>query len=81
MGAKDKSASFDFTGKYTTVIEHQKIAYTMDDGREVAIEFIQLPTGVKIIQTFDPETENPIEMQRAGWQSILDNFGKYASSR
>ena len=53
----------------------------MDDGREVAIEFIQLPTGVKIIQTFDPETENPIEMQRAGWQSILDNFGKYASSR
>lgn len=80
MAAKDKSASFDFTGAYTDVKEHGVIEYNMDDGRHVKVEFAELPQkgGVKITETFDPESENPKEMQRSGWQAILDNFKKYA---
>jgi len=80
MAAKDKSASFDFTGAYTDVREHELIEYDIDDGRHVKVEFAELSQegGVKITETFDPENENPKEMQRAGWQAILDNFKKYA---
>lgn len=77
MSAKDKSESFDFTGVYKVVKEHELIEYDMDDGRHVRVEFTQLPEGVKVIETFDPENENPQEMQRKGWQAILDNFKKY----
>ncbi len=77
MAARDKSASFDFSGTYTDVQEHGRIAYTIDDGREVVVEFAETPEGVRVIETFDPENENSIEMQRAGWQAILDNFKKY----
>ena len=80
MAAKDKSESFDFTGAYTAVKEHELIEYDMDDGRHVKVEFKDAPDGVKVTETFDPEEENPEEMQRGGWQSILDNFKKYAES-
>jgi uncharacterized protein YndB with AHSA1/START domain len=81
MAAKDKSARFDFTGIYTIVEKHKRIEYDMDDGRHVKVEFIQLPKGVKIKETFDPENDNSEEMQRAGWQAILDNFKKYTESK
>lgn len=81
MAAKDKSESFDFTGVYTEVIDHELIEYTMDDGRKVKVEFEETPSGVKVTETFDPENENSEEMQRAGWQSILDNFKKYTESK
>jgi uncharacterized protein YndB with AHSA1/START domain len=78
MAAKDKSASFDFGGAYTAVEEHKLLEYDMgDSGRHVKIEFEETPEGVKIIETFDPENENPEEKQRFGWQAILDNFKKY----
>ncbi len=77
MTARDKSASFDFGGTYVDVVEHVRIAYTMDDGREVVVEFAETSEGVRVTETFDPENENPVEMQRAGWQAILDNFKKY----
>lgn len=80
MSAKDKSASFDFEGVYTNVTEHEKIAYNMSDGRHVEILFTQTPDGVHVVETFDPEDENPIEMQREGWQAILNNFKKYTES-
>jgi uncharacterized protein YndB with AHSA1/START domain len=80
MAAKDKSASFDFTGVYTAVKENELIEYRMDDGRHVKIEFTEVPAGTKAMVTFDPEDENPIEMQRGGWQGILDNFKKYVES-
>ncbi len=82
MEAKDGSAGFDFTGTYTDVIEHALIEYDMDaDQRHVKIEFMNTPEGIKIIETFDPENENPIEVQRAGWQSILDNFKTYTETQ
>lgn len=77
MAAKDGSTSFDFTGVYTVADEHKLIEYDMEDGRHVKIEFEDTPDGVKIIETFDPENENPEEMQRDGWQAILENFKKY----
>lgn len=77
MSAKDKSAGFDFNGVYTNVKENELIEYTIEGGRTVKIEFIQTTQGVKIIQTFEAETENPLEMQRDGWQSILNNFKKH----
>ena len=81
MAAKDKSESFDFTGAYTAVKEHELIEYDMDDGRHVKVEFKYTPDGVMVTETFDPEEDNPEEMQRGGWQAILDNFKRYAESR
>lgn len=79
MAAKDGSYGFDFGGVYDEVILNRKIAYTMDDGRKVVIEFTELEDGVKIVETFEAEDANSLELQRVGWQSILDNFSRYAS--
>lgn len=80
MGAKDGSVSFDFEGTYTNVIENKLIEYDMSDGRHVKIEFEDTPEGVKITQTFDPESENTEEVQREGWQAILNNFKEYVET-
>lgn len=80
MAAKDKSQSFDFGGIYTAVKEHELLEYTLGDARQVKVEFTQVPEGVKIVETFDPENENSKEMQKNGWQAILDNFKKYTES-
>lgn len=80
MEAKDGSMGFDFSGEYTDVKEHAFIAYKMEDGRQVEIHFEAKDGGTTITQIFDAENENPVEMQRAGWQHIMDNFRKYASS-
>jgi len=77
MEAKDQSAGFDFGGTYSAVEPEKLIEYSMDDGRKVRVEFSETPDGTTVTETFDPENENPIEMQRGGWQSILDNFKKY----
>lgn len=78
MEAKDGSAGFDFGGTYDEVTLHKYIAYTMADGRKVEATFKSNGNETEIIQVFDPETENPVEFQRQGWQAILDNFKKYA---
>ncbi|MCV2486313.1 SRPBCC family protein [Flavobacterium sp. SH_e] len=80
MAAKDGSMSFDFGGEYTLVKENQAINYTMGDGRKTEITFEETPEGVEIIESFDPESQNPEEMQRAGWQAILDNFKNYVEN-
>lgn len=81
MGAKDKSAGFDFTGTYTAVKEPELIEYDLDDGRHVKIVFEELPEGVKITQTFDPESVNTLDKQRSGWQAFLDNFKKFTENK
>ncbi len=80
MEAKDGSAGFDFEGIYTAIKRHSVIEYKMSDGRKVKIEFISGVGKTKVIETFDPEHENSIDMQKAGWQSILNNFKKYTES-
>ena len=80
MSAKDKTASFDFIGMYTEISEYEKIAYDMEDGRHVDIVFEAKPQGVTITETFEAEKENSEDVQRDGWQAILDNFKKYIES-
>ena len=80
MAAKDGSMSFDFGGEYTLVEKYKAIEYVLEDGRKVEISFTETPNGVEVIESFDPETQNPEEMQRDGWQAILDNFKKYVES-
>lgn len=80
MAAKDGSFSFDFGGVYTKVEPNKTIEYTMDDGRKVSIIFSAQGDSTKVTETFEAETENPIEMQRGGWQAILDNFKKHTES-
>jgi uncharacterized protein YndB with AHSA1/START domain len=77
MQAKDGSEGFDFGGTYTAVQPINRLEYDLDDGRHVRIEFDEVPEGVDIIQTFDPEPKNIPEFQRQGWQAILDNFKKH----
>ncbi|MBP9869413.1 SRPBCC family protein [Patescibacteria group bacterium] len=77
MESRDGSQGFDFEGTYIDVVPHQRIAYVMDDGRKVDITFTQEGESVKVVETFDAETENSVEMQKAGWQSIMDGFKKY----
>lgn len=81
MEAKDGSMGFDFEGTYTRVVPGRQIAYRMSDGREVEVEFVEQPGGVLVRETFDAETENSPEMQRQGWQAILDNFGRYVEAK
>jgi uncharacterized protein YndB with AHSA1/START domain len=80
MAAKDGSFSFDFEGVYTKVEKHSAIEYTIADGRKVTINFTAEGNQTKIVETFDAETENPEDMQRDGWQAILNNFRKYTES-
>ena len=74
MAAKDGSFAFDFEGTYTRVEQYKLIEYVLGDGRRVSIAFSPEGDGTKISETFDTEASNPIEMQRAGWQAILNNF-------
>jgi uncharacterized protein YndB with AHSA1/START domain len=77
MEAKDGSFGFDFGGTYDEVIEHKRIAYTMGDGRRVTVEFSGNGNETHVSETFDAESENPVDMQKAGWQAILDNFKRH----
>lgn len=80
MEAKDSSFGFDFEGTYTDVIPQQKIVYILADERKIEVVFEQKDNQVEVTEIFDAETVNPIEMQRSGWQSILDNFKQHAES-
>ena len=80
MEAKDGSMGFDFEGTYTKVVPQQLIEYRMGDGREVTVRFDEEPDGTRVRVDFDAESENPAEMQREGWQAILDSFGRYAET-
>lgn len=77
MAAKDGSMSFDFEGTYTRVEPEHLVSYEMPDGRKVDNVFEVQGTNVWVTVTFDPESQNPPEMQREGWQAILNNFKKY----
>ncbi len=77
MAAKDQSMSFDFWGTYQEILKHQNIEIILGDGRKMTVTFESTNDGVIVTELFEPESQNPIEMQKAGWQMILDNFTKY----
>ncbi|HET9487847.1 MAG TPA: SRPBCC family protein [Chryseosolibacter sp.] len=80
MAARDGSVSFDFEGVYTSVEPYRNIEYTIDDGRRVQITFLRQGHQTKLIETFEAEDTNPLEMQRGGWQAILDNFNSFVEN-
>lgn len=81
MEAKDGSFGFDFGGVYTSVKENELIEYTLDDDRKVKIRFAPDGDATKIVESFEAEDINPVEMQQGGWQAILDNFKKYTEGK
>jgi uncharacterized protein YndB with AHSA1/START domain len=80
MEAKDGSMGFDFEGIYSRVLPKKRIEFLMTDGRKVQVEFVERNGEVLVKETFDAESENPPEMQRQGWQAILDNFARHVEA-
>ena len=79
MEAKDGSFGFDFEAIYSEVFPFDSFTYKFG-GREAKVAFQQDGNSTSVKITFDPETENPIELQQAGWQAILNNFKNYAEN-
>lgn len=82
MQAKDGSSGFDFSGIYTEIVPQERIFYVMsgEDERKVDVTFTDVGDGILVTESFETETENPPEMQQAGWQAILDNFKKHVEN-
>lgn len=80
MEAKDGTVGFDFEGTYEKIVSCQQIAYVLADDRRVHITFSKDGDNTIVTETFDAENENPVELQRGGWQAILDNFKKHVES-
>lgn len=81
MEAKDGSYGFDFWGVYDNVVPYKTIEYTMGDGRKVWVKFEAQGNETFVETRFEPESSNPLDMQQAGWQSILNNFAGYCESK
>lgn len=81
MASKDGKMSFDFGGVYDEVINQKKLAYSMEDGRQVEVLFEDMGNNTtKVTEAFDAENTHSDEMQRAGWQAIVNNFKKYVEA-
>ena len=80
MEARDKSIGFDFEGVYYNILVNKQIDYTLADGRKVKITFSNNGKTTDVIETFEAEEINSIDLQRNGWQAILDNFKKFTES-
>lgn len=81
MQAKDGSFGFDLIGIYDEVVEHQSLKYPLEDGRNVEVIFKKLSDDrSQVSQILDPENQNPVSLQKDGWQAILDHFKTYAEA-
>lgn len=81
MESRDGSMGFDFEGTNTVIKTNEQIEYTIADGRNVKIDFIKEGDRYRVVETFEAENQNSIELQKGGWQAILDNFKKYAENQ
>ena len=79
MEAKDGSFGFDFDAVYTEIHDGQNFSYEFG-GRHATVAFAETNGMTEVTISFDPETENPVELQRTGWQAILDNFKNYTET-
>ncbi len=80
MESKDGKIGFDFVGTYSRIVENKQIEYTMEDGRKVQVVFNENGDTTTVTESFEAESMNSVEMQKAGWQAILDNFKKYVET-
>lgn len=81
MEAKDGSEGFDFEGTYTRVVAQKLIEYRLGDGRNVKVQFSATADGVLVRETFEAESENTPEVQRQGWQAILNKFARHVEAK
>ncbi len=81
MEARDGSEGFDFEGTYTRIVPEERIEYRMGDGRNVEVHFTPTADGVLVRETFEAESENEPEVQRQGWQAILDRFARHVEAK
>ena len=81
MEAKEGGEGFDFEGVYTKVVPHERIEYRMSDGRSVTVQFTPVAGGTLVKETFDAESENEPEVQRQGWQRILNRFAHHVEAK
>jgi uncharacterized protein YndB with AHSA1/START domain len=81
MASKDGSMSFDFWGTFQKIEEQKSLEILIGDGRKMQVTFDTTEAGTKVTEQFEPENQNPEEMQKAGWQMILDNFKSYAEAQ
>lgn len=77
MEAKDGSMGFDLPGTFTNIELHKHIGYTLADGRKVTVDFTPTSSGTELVESFEAESQNSLELQQYGWQSILESFRKY----
>ena len=80
MAAKDGSFGFDFEATYDEIIPLNKLAMTLGDGRSAVTTFEQNGNNTKLTTVFEAEDQNPVDLQRDGWQAILNNFRKYVEA-
>lgn len=80
MESKDGTMGFDFNGIYDVIKPNEQITYTIEDGRKVNVLFTTEGKATIVSETFEAESENPVELQQKGWQAILDNFKKYVEN-
>jgi uncharacterized protein YndB with AHSA1/START domain len=78
MESKDGNMGFDFEGVFTAIEPYKQIEYVLADERTIAVHFEEVTGGIQVTEIVDPEHENPVEMQQAGWQAILNNFKRHA---
>lgn len=81
MEAKDGSFGFDFWGIYSKVEHYKSIEFTLGDDRRVQVDFTSIGDKTLVVETFEAENENSLELQQTGWQAILDNFKKIAEAK
>jgi uncharacterized protein YndB with AHSA1/START domain len=79
MEARDGSMGFDLAGTYEEVDAPRTLTLRLDDGRRARTTFEAEGDGTRVRTTFDPEPTNPPEMQRGGWQAILDNYAAHVA--
>lgn len=80
MAAKDGSMAFDFIGEYYEVIPHSTIKYKMEDGRDCLVSFEAVGDSIEVTEIFEAESQNSVELQKSGWQGILNNFKSYCEN-
>lgn len=80
MEAKDGSFGFDFEATYDEIVDGEKFTYTMPDGRQVDVAFKKDGNQTEVDVAFDPEGQNPLELQKNGWQAILNNYKNYTEA-
>lgn len=82
MEARDGSVGFDLTGVYTSVSPLEQFTHVLGDERRVTVSFEAISSEqTRVTQVFDPETLNPEELQRGGWQAILGNYKQHVETQ